>query len=102
MSDDSIQAKKGFTAALLAFVIWGTFPVYFHTLHLVPALQVIAHRIVWSLVFVLVWMYFRGELGLLRAALSDRGVVLRLATSATLISLNWLVVRLRGHARTSR
>jgi chloramphenicol-sensitive protein RarD len=96
MSDDAIQGlaggtpKKGFTAALLAFVIWGAFPVYFHTLHLVPALQVIAHRIVWSLVFVLVWMYFRGELGLLRAALSDRGVVLRLATSATLISLNWL------------
>jgi chloramphenicol-sensitive protein RarD len=90
MSAESVQAKKGFTAALLAFVVWGAFPVYFHSLHLVPALQIIAHRIVWSLVFVLVWMYFRGELGLLRAALFNRGVVLRLATSAALISLNWL------------
>jgi chloramphenicol-sensitive protein RarD len=90
MSEDVVTAKKGFTAALFAFVVWGAFPVYFHSLHLVPALQVIAHRIVWSLVFVLVWMYFRGELGLLRAALFNRGVVLRLATSAALISLNWL------------
>jgi chloramphenicol-sensitive protein RarD len=87
MSDDP---KKGYAAAVTAFVIWGAFPVYFHSLHLVPALQVIAHRITWSLVFLLVWMYLRGELGLVRAALSNRGVVLRLAASATLISLNWL------------
>jgi chloramphenicol-sensitive protein RarD len=90
MPDNSATAKSGFSAALLAFVVWGAFPVYFHALHQVPALQVIAHRIVWSLVFVLVWMYFRSEWGLIRAALSDRGVVLRLATSAALISFNWL------------
>jgi chloramphenicol-sensitive protein RarD len=90
MSDESVQVKKGFSAALFAFAVWGTFSVYFHALHLVPPIQVVAHRIAWSLVFVLVWMYFRGELGLLRAALSDRGVVLRLATSASLISFNWL------------
>ena len=84
------DVRKGYAAAVSAFVIWGAFPVYFHSLHLVPALQVIAHRIAWSLVFVLVWMYFHGELGLLRAALSNRGVVLRLASSASLISLNWL------------
>lgn len=90
MSEDSVQAKKGFSAALLAFLVWGAFSVYFHALHQVPALQVIAHRIVWSLVFVLAWMYFRSEWGLIRTALSDRGVVLRLATSAALISINWL------------
>ena len=56
-----------------------------------PPSQVIAHRIAWSLVFVLVWMYLRGDLGSLGTALTNRGVVLRLATTATLISLNWLV-----------
>lgn len=90
MTDGSPTVKKGYTAAIAAFVVWGAFPVYFHALHLVPALQVIAHRIAWSLVFVLGWMYFRGELGQLRAALTNRGVVLRLACSASLISLNWL------------
>jgi chloramphenicol-sensitive protein RarD len=84
------ETRKGYSAAVFAFSVWGTFSVYYHALHLVPALQVVAHRITWSLVFVLVWMYFRGEWGHLRTVLSDRGAVLRLATSASLISFNWV------------
>jgi chloramphenicol-sensitive protein RarD len=84
------NANKGFIAAASAFAIWGVFPLYFHALQQVPAMQVIAHRIVWSCVFIVGWMFFRGELGALRAALTNRGVVLRLAVTATLITLNWL------------
>ena len=90
MADSPSTAKQGFVAAISAFVVWGGFPVYFHALHRVPALQVIANRIAWSLVFVLGWMYLRGELGQVRAALFNRSVVLRLAASASLISVNWL------------
>jgi len=90
MPDNPATVRQGYVAAISAFVVWGGFPVYFHSLHLVPALQVIAQRITWSLVFVLTWMYFRGDLAQLRAALSNRSVVLRLALSATLISMNWL------------
>jgi chloramphenicol-sensitive protein RarD len=53
-------------------------------------MQVIAHRIVWSLLFVFGWIFFRGELGSLREGLVNRGVVLRLALSAALISGNWV------------
>jgi len=84
------NANKGLISAPAAFVIWGVFPLYFHALQQVPAVQVIAHRVVWSCVFVLGWMYFRGELGSLRAALTNRGVLLRLAATATLITANWL------------
>ena len=90
MPDNPATARQGYIAAISAFTVWGGFSVYFHALHRVPALQVIAQRITWSLVFVLIWMYFRGDLGQLRAALSNRSVVLRLALSATLISMNWL------------
>jgi len=90
MPDRPSTARQGYIAALSAFLVWGAFPVYFHTLHRVPDVQIIAHRIAWSLVFVLSWMYWRGELGLVRAALSDRSAVLRLALSAALISINWL------------
>jgi chloramphenicol-sensitive protein RarD len=100
VSEESVRIRKGYSAALTAFVIWGTFPVYFHALLQVPPLQVIAHRVAWSLVFVLVWMYFRGELGQLRESLTNRSVVLRLATSAALISVNWLTfVYGVGHGR---
>jgi chloramphenicol-sensitive protein RarD len=82
--------SKGFLAAVSAFAIWGVFPLYFHPLRQVLATEVIAHRIVWSCLFVLGWMGVRGELPTLRTTLADRTVVWRLAVSATLISLNWL------------
>src|SRR3984893_3610855 len=83
------STDKGLISAASAFAIWGIFPLYFHALHQASPVQIIAHRIVWSCVFVLGWMYFRGELGSLRAALTNRGVVLRLAVTATLITANW-------------
>jgi chloramphenicol-sensitive protein RarD len=84
-------ASKGFVPAAAAFAIWGLFPLYFNLLHHVSAAQVIAHRVVWSCVFVLLWIAIRGELFALRTTLADFSVVWRLAISATLISLNWLV-----------
>jgi chloramphenicol-sensitive protein RarD len=83
-------AGKGFLAALSAFAIWGLFPLYFHPLREVSSMQVIAHRVVWSCLFVLAWIGTRGEMRTLRATLADRSVVWRLAVSATLITINWL------------
>jgi chloramphenicol-sensitive protein RarD len=82
--------NKGFLAAMSAFAIWGLFPLYFHPLHEVSAVQVVAHRIVWSCLFVLAWIGLRGEFPTLRATLSDRSLVWRLAVSATLVTINWL------------
>jgi len=84
------NVNKGFVSAASAFAIWGVFPLYFHALQQVPAMQVISQRIVWSCLFVFGWMLLRGELGSVRAALTNSGVVLRLALSATLITANWL------------
>jgi chloramphenicol-sensitive protein RarD len=94
------KTSKGFTAAAAAFAIWGVFPLYFHPLYQISVFQVIAHRVVWSCVFVLVWMAMRGELSTLRATLANRSVVWRLAVSATLITINWSVYLwavLNGH-----
>ncbi len=84
-------AGKGFAPATAAFAIWGAFPLYFSLLNRVSAVQVIAHRVVWSCLFVLVWVALRGELATLRAALRNPGVLWRLAVTATLVSFNWLV-----------
>jgi chloramphenicol-sensitive protein RarD len=83
--------SKGLTAGAVAFAIWGLFPIYFHPLRQISAFQVIAHRVVWSCLFVLVWTAMRGELPTLRATLINRSVVWRLAVSATLISISWVV-----------
>jgi chloramphenicol-sensitive protein RarD len=84
-------SPRGLAAGTAAFTIWGLFPVYLHPLSAVPAIQVIAHRVTWSCVLLLVWMLLRGELGTLGATLRTPRLVAGLATSATLISCNWLV-----------
>jgi chloramphenicol-sensitive protein RarD len=85
------RVNPGLLPAATAFAIWGVFPLYFHPLHQVSAFQVIGHRIVWSCLFVLAWLAVRRELSTLRTALADLSVVWRLAVTATLITLNWLV-----------
>jgi chloramphenicol-sensitive protein RarD len=83
-------AGRGFTAAISAFSIWGLFPLYLIDLRHVSAMQITAHRIVWSLVFVLAWLAVVGELGKLRAAVRRKGVLIRLVGSAFFIAVNWV------------
>lgn len=88
---DHKSGQSGLLAAIGAFVLWGLFPLYLKPLSGVPALEVIAHRIVWCCVLVFAWLAVRGELGLVRAALADPVSRRRLLASATLISINWLI-----------
>ena len=84
-------SPRGLAAGAAAFTIWGLFPVYLHPLSGVPAVQVIAHRITWACLFILVWMSARGELGRLSATLARPALLARLTLTALLISCNWLV-----------
>ncbi len=84
-------SPRGLAAAAAAFTIWGLFPVYLHPLREVPATQVIAHRVLWSCVFLLAWMLLRGEIGRLALILGRPALVARLTLTAFLISANWLV-----------
>ncbi|HEY5102577.1 MAG TPA: EamA family transporter RarD [Steroidobacteraceae bacterium] len=85
------DTSRGYVAALAAFVFWGFLPLYFMPLHDVPAVQVVAHRVVWSFALVLGAMALRGELGEIRATLVDSGVLVRLLGSAAFISINWIM-----------
>ena len=80
----------GLAAVAAAFLIWGVFPLYLIGLAHVSALQITAHRVVWSFVFVLALLATRGELGALSAAARRPGVLWRLAVTALLVSINWL------------
>jgi len=84
-------SPRGLAAGAAAFTIWGLFPVYLHGLSGVPAIQIIAHRVTWSCLFLLGWMLLRGELGRLTTTLGKPRLLAGLATSALLISCNWLV-----------
>ena len=93
-------AATGLLYGLLAYLVWGFFPVYFKALEGVPALQVVSHRIVWSLAFLLLLIVAKGKWREVGETLRDRKAMLILATTALLIATNWLVFIVAvGHAQ---
>jgi chloramphenicol-sensitive protein RarD len=81
--------RRGLAAALAAYAMWGVFPLYWYLLKAVPALQIIAHRVLWCAVFVAGWLLLREGRGWWRRALSGPRVGRMLCASAVLISANW-------------
>lgn len=81
----------GLAAALGAFCVWGLAPLYFKLLGHVGADEIIAHRVIWSMVFLGLVLLVR-ERGRFRERIRvERHVLGALAVSAVLISVNWLV-----------
>lgn len=79
--------REGIVAAAAAYLIWGLFPLYWKQLETVPSLQIMAHRIVWCAVAVLVYLAMREGFAW-RRRLSKR-LLGMLALSATLVGCNW-------------
>ena len=78
-------ARRGLIAGVAAFAIWGALPLYLHELQGVSAVLIMAHRVVWCALMVLLWLGVRGELSGVMQALRQPATRLRLAASATLI-----------------
>ncbi len=88
---DSGQQRTGVMAALAAFIFWGFVPVYFKTLGSVDALEIIAHRVIWAIPVLVLFLWFRdGKNFSSRLRLPARTVA-GLALSGLLVALNWLI-----------
>lgn len=83
--------NPGFWTVVAAFLIWGLLPVYLKLLSNVPALQIVAHRLVWCCFFAVTWLALTQRLSVLRDALRSRKLRWRLSGSAGLISGTWLI-----------
>lgn len=81
----------GYGCAVGCYVFWGFLPIYFYFLKHVPADQIVAHRIVWSVVLVAAVLAVRRRLGEVVAVFADRGLLLRLTLSACILAVNWLL-----------
>jgi chloramphenicol-sensitive protein RarD len=85
------RARTGFLLGIGAYVLWGAMPLYFKALARVPATEIVAHRIVWSVLFLGVLATVSKRWGTIRAAFATPRVVMILITTALLIGINWLV-----------
>jgi chloramphenicol-sensitive protein RarD len=78
-------------AAVIAYCIWGFMPLFFRQLSGVPAIEIIAHRVIWAVPLLLVIMAFRAQLPEFWAAITSFRTLRWMMLSAVLISVNWLV-----------
>lgn len=81
--------NSGIVYALSAYVMWGLFPLYFKALEQVPALQILAHRMAWSLLVVVLLLAVLRRWSWLRLLREQPAVLARFAASALLLSSNW-------------
>lgn len=85
------RTRDGLIAALLAYLLWGIFPIYFKILKDVPATEVLAQRIVWSVPFGALIIAFRSQWPEVRAILVSPRTLGMLALSSAIIAVNWLI-----------
>jgi len=84
-------ATGSFFAASASYFFWGLFPLFWHLLAKIDATELIAHRVVWSLVFLLGVMAAQQRLLELGHACRERQNLRVHAASGALLTVNWLV-----------
>ncbi len=83
------SAHDGLISTASAFLIWGLLPIYWKLVDTVPAMQLLAHRTLWSLLFVLILLLLLKRMPEVSAALRIRRNLWCLSGGAALLSVNW-------------
>lgn len=87
----SKTAKQGLVAALVAYLCYGLLPIYIKMIDSIPSIEVLAHRIVWSVPFGLLIILGRRQIPEIKQALKDFRVMSFLIFTAFLIGMNWYI-----------
>ena len=87
----STLVNKGILNGIVAYALWGLFPLYWKQLHQVSALQVIGHRIGWSFVLLIAYIWVTNQWKDFRSAAFNGKTIGVYSIAAVLLSLNWLI-----------
>ena len=83
--------RDGVLAALIAYLLWGVFPVYFKLVQAVPPTEVLTHRIIWAVPFGALILHVRRQWPEVRDVFASPSTLFWLALAALFISANWLI-----------
>ncbi|MBL6276762.1 EamA family transporter RarD [Micromonospora fiedleri] len=81
--------RLGYLYGFAAYLMWGFFPLYFKLLRPAGPLEILAHRVVWSVAFVALLLLAMRNIGFLRALLRRPRTLAGIAVAAVLIGVNW-------------
>lgn len=83
------DTPRGFAFALGAYLLWGFLPLYMKAMAHIPTLEVLAHRVIWSVPVALAILIWLGRTADLKAALRNRRMLGMAVVTAALVSANW-------------
>ena len=85
------DTAKGFGLALSSYVLWGIFPIYFFLLRHVSALEVLVHRVIWSMLLLLLISALIKHPTKWYDLLKSKGVLVPCVFSTLFLSINWII-----------
>jgi chloramphenicol-sensitive protein RarD len=83
--------RSALAAGIAAFTTWGLVPVYWKLLKTVPATEILAHRFVWTTVFLILLLSWQQRWPEIRKAVRSRRILLYCLASSSAIAINWFV-----------
>ncbi|MEO7449141.1 MAG: EamA family transporter RarD [Humibacillus sp.] len=89
--DSGAEVRRGTILGFAAYGLWGLFPLYFDALRPSGAWEILAHRILWTLLFCLVVLLVRRDFAWVGALLRRPRLLAGTAVAAVLIAVNWVV-----------
>ena len=91
MTPEETENRRGLVYGSSAYLLWGLFPLYFPLLEPASSMEILGHRIVWSLAAVGILLAVTVGFGAFREMLRDRRRTLLIVAAAFLVGINWFV-----------
>lgn len=91
LDNSAAEQRRGFLLGVAAYGMWGLLPLYWALLDRAGSLEILAHRVLWSAVVMVILTMLLRRGRYLRAIVADRRVMLLLTVAAAVISVNWLI-----------
>jgi len=85
---EKLSYNQGIVYALGCYILWGLFPIFWKMITGIPAVNVLAHRIVWSFVFLFTWVFFTNRQTFIGYVKQPK-LLLRLGLAGFVVSANW-------------
>jgi chloramphenicol-sensitive protein RarD len=89
--EDGGTYKSGILLVISAYVFWGLLPIFWKSLQIVPPLEILGHRVVWSFVFLAAIQLIRNRREEMRTKLRDPKTRLTFIATSALIGFNWFL-----------
>ena len=85
------QIRHGMLAGVGTYIVWGVVPIFFKQIDTIPATEVIAHRVVWSLALMALYLLFTQGFATVKTVLQAPRQLIRIAIASALVGTNWLI-----------